>query len=77
MAEHDKDSRSRRDMIRSAVRYATLGAVTAVTTCLITKRVAKPTEAPCVNRGICRQCTVARSCNLPAALSYRDAVDTA
>ncbi|MAE60106.1 MAG: hypothetical protein CMJ49_01990 [Planctomycetaceae bacterium] len=75
MTEHDPSPRSRRDLFRSAVRYATLGAVTVVTAGLVTKRVTKPTEAPCVNRGICRQCAAARSCNLPAALSFRDAVD--
>ena len=67
-----KEKCSRRDFFRLAGRVGLL-AGTALLAYKIWPGRAGVTRQSCVNRGICRDCPQARDCELPAALSVRQA----
>lgn len=63
----DQDD-SRRQFLRSATRGVVACGLTAVTAGLIAKH-GWP-ELTCINSGLCADCSVLRSCKLPAARPY-------
>ena len=62
---------NRRKVLADAVRYSTLGLLSAVGGWAFAKRRRLVREGKCVNTGICRGCRVYEKCGLPAALSAK------
>jgi hypothetical protein len=62
---------SRREFFRAGARYGRLGLLVAATGMAARKQ--KPGSQRCINRGICPGCGAFGACQLPAALSARQA----
>jgi hypothetical protein len=65
-------AQSRRQLLAGALRYATLGLLTAAAATAFAKRRRLVREGKCINNGICRGCKVFDNCGLPQALSAKD-----
>jgi hypothetical protein len=61
----------RRQFLRDALRYISLGGLAAVSGKLVVRQAARPAGQVCVSAGICRGCAVFEDCGLPQALSAR------
>lgn len=64
-------TQSRRELLTGALRYSTLGLLSAVGGWAFTKRRRLIREGKCVNDWICRGCRVYEKCGLPQALSAK------
>jgi hypothetical protein len=62
---------NRRQFMQDAARGVATGAIAAVAWLLVSRDRTVRSEAPCINRGACRGCSLADDCSLPAALSMR------
>ncbi len=71
MKKHSGQVQNRRKVLADAVRYSTLGLLSAVGGWAYTKRRRLVREGKCVNTGICRGCRVYEKCGLPQALSAK------
>jgi len=67
-------SQSRREFFRTCGRYAVLAMLGAFAGCAMTGRKKPKGEETCLNRGVCRGCPLLRTCQLPPALSAREAM---
>ncbi|MAE65230.1 MAG: hypothetical protein CMJ18_13245 [Phycisphaeraceae bacterium] len=65
---------NRRAFLLDAGRGVAALGLSAAAFVLAARRPKRPTEAPCVNQGVCRRCPVLGACGLPAALSTRTAL---
>ncbi len=65
----------RREFFRDVARGVMISGVAAATVVLAARRPARPTQAACINQGVCRRCSVLRTCGLPAALSTKHALE--
>jgi hypothetical protein len=65
---------NRRQLLEGALRYATLGLLTAGGYAIFSKRNRLLREGKCINSGICTGCEVFKQCGLPQALSARKAL---
>jgi hypothetical protein len=70
---YSEQARSRRELCFGALRYATLGLMTAGGAALWVKRQRLLREGVCINDGICNGCKVLAQCDLPQALSVKKA----
>ncbi len=74
MKQTDHPSGStRRDFLRTGIRYAVLTSVAVVSALLFKRSGGKLTGQTCVNQGICSGCGAFSGCGLPAALSAKAA----
>ncbi|MFC1637161.1 hypothetical protein ACFL5Z_20255 [Planctomycetota bacterium] len=73
MRRHPEQARSRRELCFVALRYATLGLLTAGGAALWAKRQRLLREGVCINDGICNGCQALAQCGLPRALSVKKA----
>jgi len=64
----------RRQFLRDGLRYIVLGGLAAVSGRLASRRAAPPAGQVCVSAGICRGCAAWDDCQLPQALSAREAI---
>lgn len=71
MKKHPGQTRSRRELCFGALRYATLGLLTAGGAALLAKRKRLLQEGVCINEGICNNCEILGRCGLPQALSVK------
>jgi len=71
MSEHPGKVQSRRELFAGALRYATLGLLTAGSAALYAKRQWLVRQGICIGDGICTGCEVLDRCGLPAALSAK------
>jgi hypothetical protein len=71
MSEHPGKVQSRRELFTGALRYATLGLLTAGGAALYAKRQRLVRQGICISDGICAGCKVLDRCGLPAALSAK------
>ena len=71
MKKHFGKVQNRRKVLADAVRYSTLGLLSAVGGWAFAKRRRLVREGKCVNTGICRGCRVYEKCGLPQALSAK------
>ena len=69
MTQPTPQKTSRRTVLRTALRGASLAALGLLTAGLIRKRRRLPSDQTCTNRSICSTCSTYRACTLPAALS--------
>jgi hypothetical protein len=72
MNEHPGQTQGRRQLLATALRYATLGLLGAAGASVVAKRRRLVREGKCINEGICRGCEVLETCGLPAALSAKE-----
>ena len=72
MGEDFAKIKSRRQMMAGVLRYAALGLVGYFAGSAIVKRRRLIKEGKCTDRGICGDCKVYESCQLPAALSKKE-----
>lgn len=71
-----KNLKNRRQLLRSVLRYTTLGLLGVSGGTSFIKRQRLRREGKCVNGGICRTCGVFDSCGRPAALSAKKVMGT-
>lgn len=71
MRKHRRQVQNRRELLVGALRYVTLGLLTAGGAATFTKRQRLVREGKCINNGICTDCKVLERCGLPQALSAR------
>jgi hypothetical protein len=71
MSEHSGDNQSRRELFAGALRYATLGLMTAGGAALFAKRRRLLREGICINDRFCAGCAILQQCALPEALSAK------
>ena len=71
MKKHSGQVQNRRKVLADAVRYSTLGLLSAVGGWSYIKRRRLVREGKCINLGICRGCRVYEKCGLPQALSAK------
>jgi len=64
---------SRREFLRVGVRHALLAGLAAVSAVLAKRRAAGLPGQTCINQGICRGCNAVSDCELPQALSFKQA----
>jgi len=64
---------TRRQFMHDAARGVAAGAIATVAWLLVSRDRSKRSEAPCLNRSVCRACSLSDDCPLPAALSMRQA----
>jgi hypothetical protein len=69
----EKQLTSRRELFRGALRALTLGGLGYIAVGQLTKRVDPDQQEKCFNQGICGKCRLLANCNLPQALSARQA----
>lgn len=62
---------NRRDFFAGALRYVTLGLLTAGGAVVFAKRQRLVRAGQCINNGICDRCKVLQKCELPAAVAVR------
>jgi hypothetical protein len=74
MSELHGKFRSRRELFAGALRYATLGLLTAGSAALYAKRQRLVRQGICISDGICTGCEILDRCDLPAALSAKNLV---
>ena len=73
MARAPESNTGRRQFIGAVARGAAACALTAATAVLIGKHGLDGLS--CVNRGSCRDCSILRSCSLPAARQSQQAIE--
>ena len=71
MSKPIDEKQSRRDFLRGSARYLTLGGLVFIGGALFTRRKTSAADGKCINLGICRGCSIFKSCSLPLALSIR------
>lgn len=64
--------KSRRRVFIDALRYAVIGVIGVGSGLAFAKRRRLLREGKCVNDGICRQCEIFETCDLPQALVVRE-----
>jgi len=64
---------SRREFMRDGFRYALLTGLASVSVALFKRCGGKLSGQTCVNQGICSNCTAYTACELPQALSAKQA----
>jgi hypothetical protein len=74
MSELHEKFRSRRELFAEALRYATLGLLTAGSAALYAKRQRLVRQGICISGGVCAGCEVLDRCGLPSALSAKNLV---
>jgi len=74
MRENLHHTQSRRQLLAGALRYATLGLLGTVGGSTFARRCRIAREGKCINQGICRGCEVLEKCDLPQALSAKEAL---
>ncbi|MHC4558758.1 MAG: hypothetical protein ACYS80_15815 [Planctomycetota bacterium] len=74
MSRHCGQMQNRRQLLAGALRYVTLGLLTAGGAATFAKRNRLMREGKCINSGICTCCKVLKQCGLPQALSARKAL---
>jgi hypothetical protein len=74
MSRHCGQMQSRRQLLAGALRYVTLGLLTAGGAATFAKRQRLVREGKCINSGICTGCKVLEQCSLPQSLSARKAM---
>jgi hypothetical protein len=72
--KHSGQVQGRRELLKEALRYATLGLLTAGGVVLFAKRQRLVRQGKCINDGVCTGCKVLEQCSLPQALSARKAL---
>ena len=72
-ADNDNDAESRREFLRGGVRYALLAGIGAVAAVVAGKPSGHLPGQTCINEGVCRRCGIVSDCDLPQALSFRQA----
>jgi hypothetical protein len=65
-------SAGRRQFLRDALRYISLGGLAAVSGKLVARQAARPAGQVCISAGICRGCAAFEDCGLPQALSAKE-----
>lgn len=70
MSEISEEKQSRREFIQSFVRYLILGGLFSMAGFLFARR-EKSSKKDCVSPDICRNCSLLKKCDLPAALSAK------
>lgn len=65
-------TQGRRQLLTTALRYATLGLLGATGASVVARRRRLVREGKCINDEICRGCEVLEICVLPAALSAKE-----
>jgi hypothetical protein len=65
---------SRRQFLRDGLRLAMLGGLAAAGGTLAGRQAGLPAGQVCVSAGICRGCAVYEDCELPRALSVKEAI---
>jgi hypothetical protein len=68
MSSSIEKAQSRRNFFKSALRYAALGGLGAIAGGTIAKNRRLAKQGICINRELCRKCTIFSECTLPAAL---------
>jgi hypothetical protein len=71
MSEYPRKVQSRRELFAGALRYATLGLLTAGGAALYAKRRRLVQQGVCIGDGVCAGCNIFEQCSLPAALSVK------
>ena len=74
MKEEPGNIRSRRELFAQVGRYATLGLLTAGVAGIFAKRRRLIRQGKCVSSRTCLGCKILARCELPRALSARDAL---
>lgn len=74
MSEDAKRDESRRELLRSAVRWLAAGGLVLAGGRLVLRRRAPDGQSHCVRGGACQGCRVLRECGLPSAESARRAM---
>ena len=70
MTEHNQNG-TRRQLIRSLLRHASLALLGTATGAAVVKRRRLVREGKCIGGGVCSGCTVFDECGLPRALSAK------
>ena len=71
MTQPTSEKPSRRTVLTTALRAASLAALGLLTAGLARKRRRLPRNQTCTNRSICSTCSTYRACTLPPALSRK------
>ena len=71
---HLDQAANRRDFLRGGARYALLAGVAAVGAVVAVRRGPALPGQTCVSQGLCRGCNVFQDCELPQALSAKQAL---
>ena len=66
-----KNLKNRRQLLRSVLRYGTLGLIGASCGAAVSKRKRLHRQGKCINSGLCCECGVFDTCNRPTALSAK------
>ena len=74
MEKDIKQVLNRRELFTGALRYVTLGFLTAGGAVVFAKRQRLVRDGQCINNGICDSCKVLPRCKLPAAVSAKKAL---
>jgi hypothetical protein len=69
--ERVTETATRRNFLRGGIRYALLAGAGAVAVSVAGKPGPRLSGQTCVNRGVCRDCSVMGDCSLPQAFSFR------
>lgn len=64
--------KNRRQLLRGLLRTTALGGLGLVTGTLLFRKQARLSEHECINRGLCRNCGVLKTCILPSGQSTRE-----
>ncbi len=67
----DEKVQSRRELFAAVLRYATLGALGAISAAVFAKRRRLVQDGICINSGTCKGCGIFEQCGLPQALSAK------
>jgi len=71
----DRHRQSRRDFLTGMLRTLGLAGLAVFAGTILTRRPATGPRETCINKNLCRPCTAFDRCELPAALSARQAMD--
>ena len=74
MKERFEHVRNRRELFAGFLRYASLGVLTAGAAGIFAKRRRLVWQGKCVNSGTCAGCEMLARCDLPRALSAKEAL---
>ena len=70
-----KKLKDRRQLLRSVLRYATLGLIGISTGAVFKKRQKLHRQGKCINKGLCCNCRVFDTCDRPPALSAKKVME--
>jgi hypothetical protein len=71
MSSQFEKVKSRREIVKSVLRYTALGVLAAIAGDVVAKRRSLVKNGICINREICRSCGIFEECGLPPALSAK------